>query len=331
MTSADGPIPCAVEEIDGGIEDDCELSISCNNQRFQVLLSRNQLPDSSVTGSLLRKLDTAVESRDDLEMDAIHEEIGDIVCEACQPIFRQLAPVTDRGTQQVDLQTYMNPQITYLQLVIDAGKAKVVKRDDGAKSLSPPHYGSEITDQTLPRFFPPEIQVLEEFRRNAILKVRVGGEDRCCKLAVIQTRSAVEREFACLKAASDSGLPLSARVPRLVGLVQSDSDTIIGILEEYIEPSSEAPTLEHFDIGGIAMIRRKKWADQIQKTVKMLHGVGVVWGDGKAGNVIVDTSDDAWVIDFGGSWTDGWVDEGLAGTVQGDEQALGKIDKFLDV
>lgn len=32
----------------------------------------------------------------------------------------------------------------------------------------------------------------------------------------------------------------------------------------------------------------------------MLHGIGIVWGDGKAENVLIDINDNAWIIDFGG-------------------------------
>ncbi|KAF2462279.1 hypothetical protein BDY21DRAFT_330962 [Lineolata rhizophorae] len=59
------------------------------------------------------------------------------------------------------------------------------------------------------------------------MSVRVCGEEQYCKLAVNQTKSAVKREFTCLKAISDSGLPLSVRVPRLIGLIQSDNNTTV--------------------------------------------------------------------------------------------------------
>lgn len=39
--------------------------------------------------------------------------------------------------------------------------------------------------------------------------------------------------------------------------------------------------------------------------------------------------DDAWVVDFGGGNTVGWVDRGLHGSVEGDEQALARIKKEL--
>lgn len=70
---------------------------------------------------------------------------------------------------------------------------------------------------------------------------------------------------------------------------------------------------------------------QIRDTVEQMHQIGVVWGDGKASNVIIDEKENAWLIDFGGGWTDGWVDEELADSVEGDNQAVTRIMTFLGV
>lgn len=39
--------------------------------------------------------------------------------------------------------------------------------------------------------------------------------------------------------------------------------------------------------------------------------------------------DDAWLIDFGEGWAEGWVGQGLGGTVAGDEQDVKRIMKPL--
>ena len=58
----------------------------------------------------------------------------------------------------------------------------------------------------------------------------------------------------------------------------------------------------------------------------------MIWGDGKPDNILIhDKIDDAWVIDFGGGYTKGWVDEELQETLEGDEQALGRIHDFLKI
>lgn len=77
--------------------------------------------------------------------------------------------------------------------------------------------------------------------------------------------------------------------------------------------------------------RKKKWAAQIRETVERLHEIGVIWGDGKPHNVLVhEETGDVWIIDFGGGYTQGWVDEEFKESVQGDEQAVERIMKYLD-
>ncbi|KFZ03160.1 hypothetical protein V502_11176 [Pseudogymnoascus sp. VKM F-4520 (FW-2644)] len=70
---------------------------------------------------------------------------------------------------------------------------------------------------------------------------------------------------------------------------------------------------------------RQRWADQVTSTVRRLHEAEIVWGDAKAANILVDVNMDAWVIDFGGGFTQGWVQRENAGTVEGDSQGLAKI------
>lgn len=54
-------------------------------------------------------------------------------------------------------------------------------------------------------------------------------------------------------------------------------------------------------------------------------------GGWKGGYVLVGSeSDYCFLIDFGGSYTDGWVDKNLMETRAGDDQAAEKIAKFLN-
>jgi hypothetical protein len=54
-----------------------------------------------------------------------------------------------------------------------------------------------------------------------------------------------------------------------------------------------------------------------------------LYGDAKAANVLVDTYMDAWIIDFRGGFTEGWVQREKAGTVEGDTQGLAKIVDYI--
>lgn len=85
---------------------------------------------------------------------------------------------------------------------------------------------------------------------------------------------------------------------------------IIGILEEYIPTGmlSQLRQLENGDMEA-STERKKKWGAQVRETVDLLHKIGVIRGDGKPHNVLIhEVTGDVWLIDFGGSYTEGWVD-----------------------
>ena len=56
-----------------------------------------------------------------------------------------------------------------------------------------------------------------------------------------------------------------------------------------------------------------KWEAQVYEIVETLHAVDIVWGDVNPGNM---------AIDFGGGFIDGFVDNRLAGTKEGDLQGI---------
>lgn len=74
---------------------------------------------------------------------------------------------------------------------------------------------------------------------------------------------------------------------------------------------------------------RERWVGQLDTTLAGLHKVGIVWGDVKAENVLIDWDNNAWVIDFGGGYTKGWVDKEIAETVEGDLVGMAKLKKFI--
>lgn len=123
--------------------------------------------------------------------------------------------------------------------------------------------------------------------------------------------------------------PQQVRTSRLYGIVQDDESHVIGLLLDYIQVDD---TLHGKVIGPESLGRdeKDKWKRQVRGTVEALHRVGIVWGDAKASNILVDSAGDAWVTDFGGGHTEGWVDRDKAGTIEGDLQGLRAIIDFVD-
>lgn len=118
---------------------------------------------------------------------------------------------------------------------------------------------------------------------------------------------AVQREYESLQSISLSKYASSMRVPKLFALVVDD-DGIIGILEEFIPSEYKlGKILEH--AVALDSERRNKWAQQVKQTVYQLHEIGVMWGDGKLENILINPeTDDAWLIDFGGALRRvGWI------------------------
>jgi serine/threonine protein kinase len=118
-------------------------------------------------------------------------------------------------------------------------------------------------------------------------------------------------------------------ISRLSGLVRDPSEgTVLGLLLTYID--SDYSTLQSaVRTPRVSPELRQRWADQVRSTLARLHEVGIVWGDAKPENILIDRQDNAWITDFGGGYTEGWVDKELAETIEGDVQGLERIIEHI--
>ena len=123
--------------------------------------------------------------------------------------------------------------------------------------------------------------------------------------------------------------PKEVRTSRLYGIVEDDKSHVIGLLLYYIlvDDTLYGKVIESESLGSSV---KDRWKRQVTITVEALHRAGIIWGDAKASNILVDTDGDAWVTDFGGGFTEGWVDRDKAGTIEGDLQGLRAIIDFVD-
>ncbi len=318
-----------------GISDDCEITLLCNNKHFIILLSSCSCDDKpdSIECTFLKRLDVALKSNDEPEIDKINEEISDIAALLFQPFYKEFA--SDKS-QVLYLDSYINPETYKFQLVTVNGKPEVIRcsNDCGIKysEFSGLPLGKTAADLNLPRFPSKQVIVLEKYMGSRIVKVSAGGQVMCCKVADRWTQHAIDREFHCLEKISAAGLDPPLRIPKLCGLIESAADDHFGgILITDITPNPETPNLGQIDVNNVPISRRIKWARQIEDAIQKLHDIGVVWGDAKADNVLIDRNDNTWIIDFGGGWTDNWVQVELANSVKGDLQGLKAILHFLGV
>ncbi|CAD6447949.1 849a3b60-9fcd-4f96-9347-ff08453b0835 [Sclerotinia trifoliorum] len=101
---------------------------------------------------------------------------------------------------------------------------------------------------------------------------------------------------------------------RLVGILLYYIDNK-GTLEE-VAPQSDD---EH----------RYRWATELENIVGELHTAGLVWGDAKPSNLLIDRNDQLWLIDLEGSYTPRWVDEDNRDSQEGNLQGVERIKKWL--
>jgi serine/threonine protein kinase len=81
------------------------------------------------------------------------------------------------------------------------------------------------------------------------------------------------------------------RISRLHGLVWDDNGVIFGLLLTYID--CECVTLSCAVQPGMQVAQIEKWAAQIQEIVGRLHDAGIVWGDTKPDNILIDVHQNA--------------------------------------
>ena len=124
-------------------------------------------------------------------------------------------------------------------------------------------------------------------------------------------------------------------VPLLEGLVSFDEfgttasgkPRIMGFLQTDIPHPT--PLTMKLDTE-VPQKKRNTWAKEADRMKKLLHQHHIIWGDAKADNFVVDKDENLWIIDFGGSYTEGWVDKELNETEEGDDMGTEKVVNALE-
>ncbi|KAI9800478.1 MAG: hypothetical protein M1833_003364 [Piccolia ochrophora] len=326
-----------IESIRFDLHDACTYDIFCNHKRFVVTLSPDIVPgfDSVGTfeGDFLKRLDAAQEPESNpSEQYKIIVSIEGMLQNLCQPHFREVAPLTEASELKNTLDVVLYPQTIMLQLVTLNGEAKIIKRDD----IDPPTHDFRYMDpmtltHDVPRYLPSQLEVVEKLVSIRVIRVLVDGKIMCCKLDLALYPDTL-REIDTLSKLALIDLHESIRIPRLRGLiVAEDGRGVIGFLMDHVETIGPNPHLGGYSrkMDTTDRCRREKWASQAEMMVKALHDNGIVWGDAKADNLLLDANDDVWLADFGGGRTEGWVVEDKKETKEGDLHALQMLREFL--
>lgn len=237
------------------------------------------------------------------------------------------------------LDDYLFPEYFFYDLRANAGKLVAVPLESSPRRDMKCQFGVNLPDEAClqwPSLAPFQVRLCRpcpsttaavppESPSKAVLR---DGTVVFVKLARRGDKDNLLRELDTYAKISNATLDDTLLVPRLKSLVRDGIGTVYGLLLTYIDCGHR--TLARA-VPGTPQYLREKWATQIQQTVRQLHSMGIVWGDVKPDNVLIDSDQNAWVVDFGGGYTDGWVPSDLAETVEGDLAGLKRLTRFLDV
>jgi serine/threonine protein kinase len=107
-------------------------------------------------------------------------------------------------------------------------------------------------------------------------------------------------------------------------------ERVVGLLLSYVESCKGygRNTLQSMS-GTFIQEHCSRIIRELEHLIQALHGSNLVWGDAKPGNILVDKDGSIWLIDFGGSFTIGWVDQHNHDSKAGDLQGLERIKRWL--
>ncbi|KAF2723051.1 hypothetical protein K431DRAFT_337633 [Polychaeton citri CBS 116435] len=157
---------------------------------------------------------------------------------------------------------------------------------------------------------------------------KIGSRRYFVKLVDVSDPQPTKRELHLLKRIEKLGLNKQFNVPLVEGLIAygNRKNQIMGFLQtEIIDPK---PLTQMLD-SKVPQDKRDAWAREAKRIKDILHENRIVWGDAKADNFMVDKHDKLWIIDFGGSYTEGWIDPELSETREGDDMGVERIANGL--
>ncbi|KAK2048014.1 hypothetical protein LZ31DRAFT_573524 [Colletotrichum somersetense] len=322
-------------------EDDCDLIIRTNNGRaFYCTISPSHFHRSPELTDQYFKCLHLLRSGEE-EQDGFYiEDAYDWLSKLFEPLVAQLAPSSSTAPCEgrPTLFQYLFPP--YFVCGLDAADEvlrpyEAETREHGWSDPALVVKDDILTglDQWAKSYHPSDVEMIYDRPEDVLIKrpnkVVVDGGTECYFKRFGHSFGPVhaKKELTTLKAIAMAQIPPPPEswICRLHGVVR-EGDKLMGMLLVWIDKKG---VLSQGRADQSSPDLRKRWKAQISTSLERLHQKGIIWGDAKAENVLIDREGNAWIIDFGGSYTPGWVDKEKAGTLAGDAQGLAKILDIL--
>ncbi|EEH17451.2 hypothetical protein PABG_00014 [Paracoccidioides brasiliensis Pb03] len=325
-----------------GDEDKTEMTVMCFDRRFDILaLAKNMEECPAIKREFFGLIkDLLSMNNDDFQFKPGQPDPMEEMCywmaKACFAHFRTLAP---RPTEPriITLEEYYTTPAIHLTITVKDGKLTAIQSSRKPDDLMPrTRLSPSAMTASVPLLEPSKVKLPWDSEHERPLrpsKVHVcnEGKEQFFKPAYRELLKHTEREIKTLLRLHQLGLSDKMRVPKIHGFVSSGNKSnmeICGILITCIK--FRRTLASRNEIRKAAPYLRETWIHQLKEMVNEFHKAGIIWGDVKPGNVLIDMENNLWIIDFGGSYTPGWVDEKLMETVEGDLQGLSKIINFIN-
>ena len=313
--------------------DECEIVLLLGHTRFILIIKK---PDCQTRGDVVAdfflKLEGSEHDPDDLAYERCLEDFRELAISASKDTMYKMADSVRKphGSAQ-NLEDFLYPTTFYLQLHTVDGHLHAFEVEDTseyADTHDPALLPMNCVPQSIQNFIPAsDLEFIKDLYMGKVLKVSKNGKIFVFKSATCNNEDQLKREIDILQQANEkweSDPSNRPSIPRLLGLVTC-RDQIAGILEEFID----GEILHELEMEDPSIERRQSWKTQIEENIAQLHREDLIWGDVKPENILVDKAERLWLIDFGGSSTDGWVDRDQAETVKGDLQGLQRLVEYL--
>ena len=153
-----------------------------------------------------------------------------------------------------------------------------------------------------------------------IFKISVKNRSMYCLKTVPPTgnNEGFIREASILQLCSHSN------IIHLVDLMLNGDAKMKGMIVDWMENARLLSDLPY-----ISAHEREKWTRQIKDSIEYIHQKGLVLGDAKAGNVLIDMDGNATLIDFGIGYIQDWIDMTHHDIVYDDFQGLERVISFM--